>query len=113
MGKFVECVPNFSEGRDLAKIDAIVDAARSVPGVLVLDVEKDADHNRTVLTFIAPVETAADAMFAPVVNRFHTYRLTKDPGSLTYMERVMAHPAWKEWEAAALAEPWIVPEDEA
>ncbi|MEK7721496.1 MAG: glutamate formimidoyltransferase, partial [Elusimicrobiota bacterium] len=64
MGKFVECVPNFSEGRDLSKINAIVDAARSVPGVLVLDVEKDADHNRTVLTFIAPVETAADAMFA-------------------------------------------------
>ena len=64
MGKFVECVPNFSEGRDLAKINAIVDAARAVPGVLVLDVEKDADHNRTVLTFMAPVETAADAMFA-------------------------------------------------
>jgi len=64
MGKFVECVPNFSEGRDLSKINAIVDAARAVPGVLVLDVEKDADHNRTVLTFMAPVETAADAMFA-------------------------------------------------
>lgn len=64
MGKFVECVPNFSEGRDLAKINAIVDAARAVPGVLILDVEKDADHNRTVLTFMAPVETAADAMFA-------------------------------------------------
>ncbi|HAN04674.1 MAG TPA: glutamate formimidoyltransferase, partial [Elusimicrobia bacterium] len=54
MGKFVECVPNFSEGRDLSKINAIVDAARAVPGVLVLDVEKDADHNRTVLTFMAP-----------------------------------------------------------
>lgn len=64
MGKFVECVPNFSEGRDLSKINAIVDAARAVPGVLILDVEKDADHNRTVLTFMAPVETAADAMFA-------------------------------------------------
>ncbi len=64
MGKFVECVPNFSEGRDLSKINAIVDAVKGVPGVLVLDVEKDADHNRTVLTFMAPVETAADAMFA-------------------------------------------------
>jgi glutamate formiminotransferase / formiminotetrahydrofolate cyclodeaminase len=64
MGKFVECVPNFSEGRDLAKINAIVDAARAVPGVIILDVEKDADHNRTVLTFIAPLETAPDAMFA-------------------------------------------------
>ncbi len=64
MGKFVECVPNFSEGRDISKINTIVDAARTVPGVLILDVEKDADHNRTVLTFMAPVETAADAMFA-------------------------------------------------
>ncbi|OGR97593.1 MAG: glutamate formimidoyltransferase [Elusimicrobia bacterium GWF2_62_30] len=64
MGKFVECVPNFSEGRDQDKINKIVDAARAVPGVLVLDVEKDADHNRTVLTFIAPVETASEAMFA-------------------------------------------------
>jgi glutamate formiminotransferase len=63
MGKFVECVPNFSEGRDASKIDAIVKAAASVPGVLVLDVEKDADHNRTVLTFIAPLETAAEGMF--------------------------------------------------
>jgi len=66
MGKFVECVPNFSEGRDLEKINLIVEAAKSVPGVLVLDVEKDADHNRTVLTFIAPLETAAEAMFAVV-----------------------------------------------
>lgn len=64
MGKFVECVPNFSEGRDQSKINAIVAAASSVPGVLVLDVEKDADHNRTVLTFIAPLETAVDGMFA-------------------------------------------------
>ncbi|OGS57691.1 MAG: glutamate formimidoyltransferase [Elusimicrobia bacterium RIFOXYB2_FULL_62_6] len=64
MGKFVECVPNFSEGRDTAKINSIVAAAAAVPGVLVLDVEKDADHNRTVLTFIAPLETAVDGMFA-------------------------------------------------
>ncbi|MFA6435205.1 MAG: glutamate formimidoyltransferase [Elusimicrobiales bacterium] len=63
MSKFVECVPNFSEGRDLSKIDAIVKAAAAVPGVLVLDVEKDADHNRTVLTFIAPLETAVEGMF--------------------------------------------------
>ncbi len=63
MGKFVECVPNFSEGKDAAKIDAIVKAAAAVPGVLILDVEKDADHNRTVLTFIAPLETAVEGMF--------------------------------------------------
>ncbi len=63
MSKFVECVPNFSEGKDASKIDAIVKAAAAVPGVLILDVEKDADHNRTVLTFIAPLETAVEGMF--------------------------------------------------
>ncbi len=57
--------------------------------------------------------SAADAMYAPVVNRLHAYLLTSDPGTLAYMDRVMAHPAWKKWQAAALAETWIVPEDEA
>lgn len=66
MGRTVECVPNFSEGRDLNKINAIVNEARAVPGVIVLDVEKDADHNRTVLTFVAPVENAVEAMFRVV-----------------------------------------------
>jgi glutamate formiminotransferase/formiminotetrahydrofolate cyclodeaminase len=61
--KFVECVPNFSEGRDKTKIDDIVNAARSVSGVIVLDVESDADHNRTVLTFIAPHDASVEAMF--------------------------------------------------
>lgn len=63
MGKFVECVPNFSEGKDLEKINQVVDAAAKVPGVMIIDVEKDPDHNRTVLTFIAPVETAVEAGF--------------------------------------------------
>ncbi|GAB4031264.1 MAG: hypothetical protein Fur0012_08240 [Elusimicrobiota bacterium] len=63
MSKFVECVPNFSEGKDIEKISKIVSAASSVSGVNILDVEKDPDHNRTVLTFIAPVENAVEAMF--------------------------------------------------
>jgi glutathione S-transferase len=56
---------------------------------------------------------AADAMFAPVVNRFAIYDLVKDADTLDYMAAVKAHPAWKAWETAALAESWIVPEDEA
>lgn len=56
---------------------------------------------------------AADAMFAPVVNRFSTYDLTLDPETVSYMDAMRAHPAWRAWEEAALAEPWIVPEDEA
>jgi glutamate formiminotransferase len=46
-----EAVPNFSEGRDVAKISRISDAVRAVPGVRVLDLHSDADHNRSVLTF--------------------------------------------------------------
>ena len=57
--------------------------------------------------------SAADAMYAPVVNRFDIYQLTKDPEVLAYMRRMQAHPAWLTWREAALAEPWIVPEDEA
>ncbi|KOF14665.1 glutathione S-transferase [Ensifer adhaerens] len=56
--------------------------------------------------------TAADAMYAPVVNRFDVYNLVSDPVTLGYMERVKAHPAFRKWEAAARAEPWIVAEDE-
>jgi len=66
MRKFGECVPNFSEGRDEAKIKQIVDAARKVPGVIILDIEKDSDHHRTVLSFIAPVDTAVEAMFKSI-----------------------------------------------
>ncbi|NOV18401.1 glutathione S-transferase family protein [Ensifer adhaerens] len=56
--------------------------------------------------------TAADAMYAPVVNRFDVYNLVSDPTTLGYMERVKAHPASRKWEAAARAEPWIVAEEE-
>jgi glutamate formiminotransferase len=57
----VECVPNFSEGRDAAKVDAIAAAIRSAPGVTVLDRQMDADHNRSVITFAAPAEMVAEA----------------------------------------------------
>jgi len=47
----IECVPNFSDGRDLAKLSAIVDAIAGTPGVLILGSESDADHHRSVVTF--------------------------------------------------------------
>lgn len=61
MSVLVECVPNFSEGRDKAKVEAVVSAAREVKGVVILDVETDADHNRCVLSFVAPPEAAVEA----------------------------------------------------
>lgn len=56
--------------------------------------------------------TNADAMYAPVVNRLEVYKLSEHPGVLAY-RRAMKHlPAWREWEEAARAEPWVVPADE-
>ncbi|HET7380779.1 MAG TPA: glutamate formimidoyltransferase, partial [Gaiellales bacterium] len=57
----VECVPNFSEGRDRATIDALRDALTSVPAAKLLDVQADPSHNRSVFTFVAPPEAAAEA----------------------------------------------------
>ncbi|OGS40074.1 MAG: glutamate formimidoyltransferase [Elusimicrobia bacterium RIFOXYD12_FULL_66_9] len=60
--KLVECVPNFSEGRDKAKVQQVVDAARST-GVTILDVETDPDHNRCVLSFVGEPEACVEACF--------------------------------------------------
>src|ERR1700687_5489847 len=61
MKRLIECVPNFSEGRDAAKVDAIVAAMSSVPGVYVLDREMDADHNRCVVTLAGDPDAVAEA----------------------------------------------------
>ena len=63
MNKIVECVPNFSEGRDTARIEQIIAQVRKVPGVKLLDVATDADHNRTVLTFVGPPEPVRQAAY--------------------------------------------------
>ena len=63
--------------------------------------------------FLFGAFSAADAMFAPVVNRFEAYDLVSAPDTLDYMAAMKAHPAWIKWQTAALAETWIVPEDEA
>jgi glutathione S-transferase len=55
---------------------------------------------------------AADAMYAPVVSRFHTYAIPVGPEARRYMEAIMALPAWAEWLAAARAERWIRAKDE-
>ncbi len=55
---------------------------------------------------------AADAMYAPVVSRFHTYAVEVDGVARDYMRAVMALPAFSEWRQAALREPWVLPHDE-
>jgi glutamate formiminotransferase len=63
MRKIVECVPNFSEGRRKEVIDQIAEAIAIVPDVHVLDVQSDADHNRTVVTFVGEPEAVEEAAF--------------------------------------------------
>lgn len=63
MEKIIECVPNFSEGRDQKIIDAISNSIRSVRGVKLLNVEPDKDYNRTVVTFVGEPEVVKEAAF--------------------------------------------------
>jgi glutamate formiminotransferase len=79
--QLVECVPNFSEGRDAGKIDAIVQAILAVPEVVLLDREADADHNRSVLTFVGPPAAVADAAFRAVEKAVALIDLTKQQGA--------------------------------
>jgi len=61
MKRLIECVPNFSEGRDAAKVDRLIETMSKVPGVWVLDHEMDADHNRCVITLAGEPEAVAEA----------------------------------------------------
>jgi glutamate formiminotransferase/formiminotetrahydrofolate cyclodeaminase len=76
----VECVPNFSEGRDAAKVDAIVEAMK-VSGVYLLDREMDADHNRCVITLVGEREAIEEAAIRGVGKAAELIDLTKHQGA--------------------------------
>jgi len=76
----VESVPNFSEGRDQATIDALRSAIVAVPGVKLLDVQSDAAHNRSVFTFVAPPAAALEAAYAAMRVATARIDLTKHSG---------------------------------
>src|ERR1041385_9139725 len=78
--RLVECVPNFSEGRRPEIVKKITDAIAAVDGVTVLDVSSDTSHNRTVVTFVAPIEKAVDAAFAGMKTAQSVIDLTKHSG---------------------------------
>lgn len=66
MNKIMECVPNFSEGRDLQKIDKIVAPFRGKQGVKLLDYSNDEDHNRLVVTVVGEPEPLRDAVLEAI-----------------------------------------------
>src|SRR6266550_3174264 len=79
-GKLVECVPNFSEGRDRATLDALRAALTSVAGVRLLDVQADTSHNRAVFTLVAPPAAAAEAAFRAMRVATERIDLTRHAG---------------------------------
>ena len=80
MSTLVECVPNFSEGRDKSKVDAIVDAMK-MPGVYLLDREMDADHNRCVITLVGEREPLQEAVIRGVGKAAELIDLTHHQGA--------------------------------
>lgn len=81
MAEVVECVPNFSEGRRPEVVEAIVAAIASVPGVRVLDREMDADHNRSVITFVGNRQAVAEAAFRGAAVAIEQIDMTKHRGA--------------------------------
>lgn len=62
MARIIECIPNFSEGRDKEKVEKIIDTVRGVEGVKLLDYSSDADHNRTVVTLVGEPTSVENAI---------------------------------------------------
>lgn len=80
MAKLVECIPNFSEGRDKDVIEKIMDTLRGREGVKLLDYSSDADHNRTVVTFIGDPENSEKAIIDMAEKVYENIDMTKHHG---------------------------------
>ena len=79
--RIIECVPNFSEGRDMGKIKQITDEIESVEGVMLLDVDPGRDTNRTVVTFVGEPETVCEAAFRAVRKAAQVIDMSKHSGA--------------------------------
>lgn len=90
--KIMECVPNFSEGRDRAKIEKIVDPFRAKAGVKLLDYSNDEDHNRLVVTVVGEPETLKSALLEAIGRAVELIDLTKHNGQHPRMGAVDVIP---------------------
>ncbi len=80
MSKIIECVPNFSEGRDLDKIEKIVNPFRGKDGVKLLDYKRDEDHNRVVVTVVGEPQAVKNAVLEAMGKAIELIDMTKHQG---------------------------------
>ncbi|HAR38105.1 MAG: glutamate formimidoyltransferase [Bacteroidetes bacterium GWD2_45_23] len=92
MNKIMECVPNFSEGRDRAKVEKIADAFRGREGVKLLDYSSDADHNRSVITVVGEPESLKRAVIDAIGIAVELIDLTQHKGQHPRMGSVDVVP---------------------
>lgn len=90
--KVIECVPNISEGRDRDKVEAVVDTIRSAPGVALLDYSSDADHNRSVITYVGEPEAVQAATVALCRKAFELIDMSAHSGGHPRMGAVDVVP---------------------
>ena len=81
MNTIIECVPNFSEGRNRRIVDQIIAAILTVPGLCLMDMEMDADHNRSVVTFVGEKETVGEGALRAIGKAAELIDLTHHQGS--------------------------------
>lgn len=92
MNQIIECVPNFSEGRDIEKIEKIVDSFRGKQGVKLLDYSNDQDHNRCVVTVVGEREPLKAAVIEAIGKAVELIDLTKHEGQHPRMGAVDVVP---------------------
>ncbi len=92
MNRIVECVPNFSEGRDLNKVEKILDVFRGKRDVKLLDYSSDEDHNRTVVTVVGELEALKDVVVEAIGKAVELIDLTKHEGQHPRMGAVDVVP---------------------
>lgn len=80
MRTIIECIPNFSEGNDRQKIESIVQAILNGPEVHLLDTQVDADHNRTVVTFVGSRESVGEAALRAIASAAELINLNVHEG---------------------------------
>jgi glutamate formiminotransferase len=92
LSKIIECVPNFSEGRDLEKIEKIVSPFRAKKGVKLLDYSNDEDHNRLVVTVVGEPEAVAEAIIQAIGTAIELIDVNKHRGQHPRMGAVDVVP---------------------